>query len=257
MERWIELIDLANKARTVRSGYRGAAKRLASAIESLELARRFEHENWPQSVESAGSNYDSARGSAEDFWQCLREIATSTPLWLRDIANDLVHVDLVSDRWHDQKDFPWDAALAELRRIDHAARRAADDAKAEADARMTELVSTLGVREPAFRDQFISESERTADCKTDEAESNARLVVSVDPPQATIDGTPIALGIEQAIFLQRLIGAEGDWLTGPKNFLDAMTRPDRVFKSLPDTLRELVESGGPKGYRISRKSLMA
>ena len=131
MERSIELIDLADKSRTALAGYRGVAQRLKAATESLQLARDFRErgQEWPDTVDSAHNRYESESNCAEDFWQCVREVASAAPLLLSEVASELLHVRLASDRWHTQRDFPWEVAERELRIVEDAARRAAHDMK--------------------------------------------------------------------------------------------------------------------------------
>jgi hypothetical protein len=89
----------------------------------------------------------------------------------------------------------------------------------------------------------------------------SRLSVGTDRqnPTVTLDGVAIRVTDAFAALFEILIQAHetGDvWVSGPRMkelSLSLQPRPDRVLRALkkahPD-LHELIESGGPKGYRI-------
>ncbi len=83
----------------------------------------------------------------------------------------------------------------------------------------------------------------------------SRLIVSLDPPQVTIDGTAYAVAPDGADFVKTLVDADGDWISST----DAgwLFRPDRVLKALPPAVQQLVEPRTGSGYRISRQTLLA
>jgi hypothetical protein len=82
------------------------------------------------------------------------------------------------------------------------------------------------------------------------------LAITLDPPTATLGGIVFPLEPDGAEFVHGLLKADGDWLTGPRNFPN-IPRPDRVRRDLPEQIRSLVESGGSRGYRIARATLAA
>jgi hypothetical protein len=81
------------------------------------------------------------------------------------------------------------------------------------------------------------------------------IAVFLDPPQAILNGRPLSLSLEQAEFAKALVDADGDWLS-KANFPN-IPRPDRVRKSLPESIGEMIESATSKGCRIPRSRLMA
>lgn len=83
-----------------------------------------------------------------------------------------------------------------------------------------------------------------------------RLTVSLDPPQAVLDGEPFALDEDQAAFVKEVLDAGGDWISGSQiTKARELPRPDRVRDSLPRQILELIESAKYKGYRLPLASL--
>ncbi len=83
--------------------------------------------------------------------------------------------------------------------------------------------------------------------------STPRLEVSFVPPQAVLDGQAFALAPDQVDFIQTLLDANGDWISGSQ--MPDLPRPDRVCKKLPAPIGELVESAASKGFRIPLSAL--
>lgn len=82
-----------------------------------------------------------------------------------------------------------------------------------------------------------------------------RLTVTLDPPQAVLDGNPYALSSDGAFYLDALLKAHGDWVSGVTIAETCPMRPDRVRKKLPKPIHELTESVPGKGHRIEREKL--
>lgn len=81
----------------------------------------------------------------------------------------------------------------------------------------------------------------------------SRLFVDLQRETATLDGIAYSVSADQAIALQRLLEAKGSWRNGKELRADPegkSGRPDRVIAKLPSELRALIQSGGPKGYRL-------
>jgi hypothetical protein len=89
------------------------------------------------------------------------------------------------------------------------------------------------------------------------AEPALRLRVA-DDGRVTLDGRPVPLDLtaearEQAlVFLRRLIAAAGGWLSGPD--IERGVRWDRVRKSLPQRVQDLIQTDRRKGNRLSEKA---
>jgi hypothetical protein len=121
------LFRLADDARLIQWGFQKAVERWRRAEEGLQTARECQRsgEPWPESVDSAMHRFRSSDEAVSQFWETVRRVAAEAPLLLPDLASDLVHVRLASDRWQDSAGFRWGSACAELRRIEDAARRGA------------------------------------------------------------------------------------------------------------------------------------
>ena len=78
-----------------------------------------------------------------------------------------------------------------------------------------------------------------------------RLTVTFDPDQAIFDGIPYAIKSNGAAFLDSLLEANGEWVSGET----IGVRADRVKKSLPVTIQHLIESSPGKGNRILSSAL--
>jgi len=78
-----------------------------------------------------------------------------------------------------------------------------------------------------------------------------RLVVTLNPPQVTLDGRAHAVKPDGSLFVDALLKADGDWVTGETLGI----RADRVKKDLPKEIRSMIESSPGKGSRISRNAL--
>jgi hypothetical protein len=100
----------------------------------------------------------------------------------------------------------------------------------------------------AIRSIFALKAEGTA-----EPAPKIRMTVTLDPPQAVLDGKPFALTADGADFVKSLLDAKGDWLSSSN--LPNIPRPDRVRKALPRLVRELIESAPSKGFRIPQSVL--
>jgi hypothetical protein len=74
------------------------------------------------------------------------------------------------------------------------------------------------------------------------------ITVRLAPPQVTIDGAPHAVNKAAAQLMQALVGAGGDWVSGNS----VVNQPSRVVASLPDEVRQAVESSPGKGFRLRR-----
>jgi hypothetical protein len=77
-------------------------------------------------------------------------------------------------------------------------------------------------------------------------EQCARLVISLEPPQATIDGTPYALKVSAAKLLKALHDA-ADWVNGKS----VINQPSRVVATMPEKVRRIIESSPGKGFRVN------
>ncbi len=74
------------------------------------------------------------------------------------------------------------------------------------------------------------------------------IAVCLHPPQVTIRGVTHQVTPNGALLVQALVKAKGDWVSGSSMEM----RADRVRASLPDTVRELIESVPGKGCRLHR-----
>ncbi len=110
---------------------------------------------------------------------------------------------------------------------------------------------------PTAADGGEGSSERTAGSKVDDESSGvpaagrSRLSVDVQALEATLDGTVYKLEQDEAIYVDAMIKAHGDWVAG--HTLDM--RADRVKKGLPSQIHEIIESEPGKGHRIPRRFL--
>ncbi|MBU4270802.1 MAG: hypothetical protein KKE86_04225 [Planctomycetes bacterium] len=78
--------------------------------------------------------------------------------------------------------------------------------------------------------------------------ANDTPIVSLTPPQITIDGTAYAVTEEAAKLLNDLVTAN-DWVSGHS----IVNQPSRVVAKMPDPVKKLVESAPGKGFRLRRK----
>lgn len=81
-----------------------------------------------------------------------------------------------------------------------------------------------------------------------------RLVISLEPPQAVLDGRAYALTEQGAMFLDAVVAAEGNWVTGGeiavRHSLFDSQRIKRIKDRLPGPLVRLVESAPGRGSRL-------
>jgi hypothetical protein len=80
-----------------------------------------------------------------------------------------------------------------------------------------------------------------------------RLVVTRNPPRATLGDEEFNLTDEQAAFLDILNRDQGHWVAPEvfeKDPLSADTRRDRILKSLPKPLGEIIQSKRGSGYKM-------
>jgi len=130
--------------------------------------------------------------------------------------------------------------------------------RAKTDDINVEMTSILArVKQEVFRlwDRFYSDdsSPRSRrDGSVTPKDHNSRLSVTLDPPQAVLDGCAHAITLNGAILLDALLKAESDWVAG--HTLEM--RADRVKRRLPKSLRELIKASPGKGYRIPREALV-
>jgi hypothetical protein len=73
-----------------------------------------------------------------------------------------------------------------------------------------------------------------------------RFVVSLSPPQVTIDGTAYALEDKAAEFLNGLM-KDQDWVSGSS----IVNQPSRVRDHMPPEVQRWIKSGSGKGFRIT------
>jgi hypothetical protein len=74
-----------------------------------------------------------------------------------------------------------------------------------------------------------------------------RFTVTLQPPQATLDGTAYSITPDAATFLDVLVRAKGEWVSG--STLPDM-RADRVRKHLPQPIQVLIEARTGVGFRL-------
>ncbi len=79
-----------------------------------------------------------------------------------------------------------------------------------------------------------------------------RLQVDVDQKTVTLDGTPHKVSHEQALWLDALVKANGDWRSSTEL---NVTKPDRLKARLPKEIQKMIESTTGKGSRIRREKL--
>jgi hypothetical protein len=89
----------------------------------------------------------------------------------------------------------------------------------------------------------------------DESAPNvSRPKISITGKDVNVNGTVYVLDDGGAAFVRELIEAgPGHWVSGPEMGEMVQPRPDRVFKKLREThkaIADLIQSGGPKGYRL-------
>ena len=80
-----------------------------------------------------------------------------------------------------------------------------------------------------------------------------RLSVDRERASVTLDEKAYGVTPDQAFAMQRLLEANGAWRNGRDLRSDPAGksgRPDRVIARLPPPLRKLIQSEGPKGYRL-------
>jgi hypothetical protein len=88
-----------------------------------------------------------------------------------------------------------------------------------------------------------------------------RLTVYRDPaqPSITLDGVRHIVSPDKAAFVQAVYDANGGWISGPemRKAIPELegARFDRILKKLPQPIASLIESGGPKGYRLKKDAL--
>lgn len=98
-------------------------------------------------------------------------------------------------------------------------------------------------------DDCIKGLENTAASSlTDNLKAPEPIAVCLHPPQVKYRDTIYAVSPDGAVFVQSLANARGDWVAGSKLEM----RADRVKSSLPEPIRDLIESVPGKGYRLSR-----
>jgi len=123
-----------------------------------------------------------------------------------------------------------------------------------ADAKMNQLLFPSDLRLPS-----LPTYNELADCIRQEialikatfSQGENRIVVQLEPPQVTLDGTAHAVKPDGAMMVKSLVDADGDWLSGADIGLG---RADRARNGLPDPIRNLIEASAAKGFRIRRSS---
>jgi hypothetical protein len=94
----------------------------------------------------------------------------------------------------------------------------------------------------------------TQEATTPAAPRQSRLQVGTRSGVITLDGQPYPATPAQAVFFEALVQVRGHWRSGPylRQHCDELegARVDRVCKSLPSPLRELIEVEKGKGYRL-------
>jgi len=79
-----------------------------------------------------------------------------------------------------------------------------------------------------------------------------RLTIDITTNQAVLDGHPYSLTADGALLLDSFLRDPGEWVAGKT--LDM--RAERVKKSLPKPIRDLIEASPGKGHRIPRNVLV-
>jgi hypothetical protein len=83
-----------------------------------------------------------------------------------------------------------------------------------------------------------------------------RIQVSIKPPQIVIDGTATALDEQAAIYLDAVVAAGGQWVSGAdiarRNAVFDASKVNRVWTNLPEHVQKLIETAGGKGSRLTQ-----
>lgn len=85
--------------------------------------------------------------------------------------------------------------------------------------------------------------------------ANCRVRVSIDPPQVVVDGVAIALTQDEAVCINEIVAADGDYISGPQiKKCQSIERVDRKLKSVRSKLngnQVFFETQTGKGSRMS------
>ncbi len=97
--------------------------------------------------------------------------------------------------------------------------------------------------------QFVAESQNTKAGEINNSDGLPEIKIDEKLLQARYDGTVYELTDAQAIGLQAVIQAKGDWVSWSKI---GISKPSAVKKGLPAPLQDLLESEPGKGCRLKR-----
>ena len=116
--------------------------------------------------------------------------------------------------------------------------------KADAEKPKESAVKLLYVLHPVdtpCRDIRIDRSRKTPI----PSEPSEPLIVSIEPPQATLNGVTYPLSLKAAVLLKALQDAQ-DWVSAT----NVVNQPARVVQNIPDPIRRLIESIPGAGTRL-------
>ena len=131
MHTTLSLIEIADEARLIRTWYSEAASDYRKAAEALQSIRDMRSMGRTPQVGDAERERDAAEAYAAHAKRCgecsqrLGELALVVAKKLPSLWGELRLVGSGA-RWHETPDFDWDAAIAELRRIEAEALAAAE-----------------------------------------------------------------------------------------------------------------------------------
>jgi hypothetical protein len=90
-------------------------------------------------------------------------------------------------------------------------------------------------------------------CAPPHGQISAKIEVSISPPQIIIDGIPVAVSEQQAIYVDAVKSAAGNWVSGndiaKKHPVFDASKVNRAWKNLPPDVRKFIESKAGKGSR--------
>ena len=147
------------------------------------------------------------------------------------------------------------AALAVINNIEQRVRQV-EDLQDQNRIDLDKLRTLLGHNQTGCSEVANSNLQADANCPVvilnDRRLIRQRVVVTLDPPQVTLNGTAHAVKPDGALLVKELIDAQGDWKSSKEI---GIGRAHRARSGLPKQIRELIESATFKGYRIPLSAL--
>jgi hypothetical protein len=138
------------------------------------------------------------------------------------------HADVVASKWQNGR---WPSK----NRLSATEKRTPADARTFADPNVLEESAGVCETAPPGSNPSANRTRRSRD---------GRLIVRLDPPDATFSGEHFPLPPDQALFLCELLDREGEITT------TSIARPERMRDRLPAVLRALIDATRGRGMRI-------